>query len=389
MTTFIASRGSDVFAGATDATDTVDYSQGTASAGVKIDLSVPGQTTVGSGTDTLTSIENVIGTQFNDYLRGSTSDNELWGMGGDDKLRASGGHDVLHGGDGTDTLLVILDVTTVDSTTVADSATVFGDAGDDVITVVGLATTSATVDGGSGDDTIRVADFAGSLTLTLGDGQDRVVVTDEQTVLNRVVITDFQAGDNGDRIDLNVFLAGINPFDTDTLRLVDSTDGTLVQLNTVDGWQDIAVLQGVTSDQLTAWNFSGASPTGISAAGEVIHAFGDAYGTAGDDVIYGATAYGQGASIYAGAGNDVIYSLPSWDFSPVVDAGAGDDIIHVSSGLITTGSGNDVLIANGGGFAVTDFDPDHDRIELYNVDPAHMTIAADDTGTLITIRPIP
>ena len=389
MATFIASRGSDTFNGAVDTADTVDYSQATVSSGVKIDLSVTAQTTVGSGPDTLTSIENVIGTQFNDSIRGSSSDNELWGMGGDDALRAAGGHDILHGGEGRDTLSLILDVTTVGATTVTDSATVFGDAGDDIIIVAGAATTSAVVDGGSGDDTIRIDDFAGSLTLTLGDGQDRVAVTAEQTAVNRVVITDFQAGDAGDRIDLEAYIGagvvgwdyGDNPFATGLLRLTDDAGGVLVQMNTATGWQDIFVLQGVTSGQLTAWNFSGASPDGLSGPGEVIYATGDSYGTAGDDLIHGAYT-----AVHAGAGNDVIYG----NDANTVDAGSGNDIIHVgkSGEQITTGSGNDTIIAVRGqsNFSVEDFDPAHDRLELYGFNDAALTYSDYNGGTVIDIK---
>ena len=55
------------------------------------------------GSDQLISIENLIGTSFNDTLRGNSGANELSGGLGSDLLRGSRGNDLLNGGDGVDT----------------------------------------------------------------------------------------------------------------------------------------------------------------------------------------------------------------------------------------------------------------------------------------------
>jgi Ca2+-binding RTX toxin-like protein len=69
---------------------TVDLAAGTAS---------------GEGTDTLTGIENVVGSaDFGDTLNGDAQDNSLLGSGGDDSVSGSDGNDELDGGDGTDSL---------------------------------------------------------------------------------------------------------------------------------------------------------------------------------------------------------------------------------------------------------------------------------------------
>ncbi len=54
--------------------------------------------------DTYTSIEGLIGSQFNDTLRGDANANELRGMNGNDSLDGDGGNDTLMGGLGADTL---------------------------------------------------------------------------------------------------------------------------------------------------------------------------------------------------------------------------------------------------------------------------------------------
>jgi Ca2+-binding RTX toxin-like protein len=72
--------------------DTADYS--TASAGVKVNLGLAtSQNTYGSGPDTLTAIENLIGSHFNDYLVGSKTNNVLTGGLGADSLFGKAGAD--------------------------------------------------------------------------------------------------------------------------------------------------------------------------------------------------------------------------------------------------------------------------------------------------------
>jgi Ca2+-binding RTX toxin-like protein len=93
--------------------DTADYSNivisGTtyigATAGVIVNLNLAGaQNTRGAGLDTLVSIENLTGTNFNDALAGNSGTNVLAGLAGNDILAGAGGTDQLLGGDGNDLL---------------------------------------------------------------------------------------------------------------------------------------------------------------------------------------------------------------------------------------------------------------------------------------------
>jgi Ca2+-binding RTX toxin-like protein len=59
--------------------------------GVQVDLAA-GRAT-GWGTDTISGIEGVMGSPFNDVLAGGDGDNLLWGQDGDDELRGQGGED--------------------------------------------------------------------------------------------------------------------------------------------------------------------------------------------------------------------------------------------------------------------------------------------------------
>jgi Ca2+-binding RTX toxin-like protein len=98
----IAGPGNDLLDGG-QGIDTVSFAK--AAAGVVVDLgNVGAQNTGGAGVDTLTSIENLIGSDYNDTLIGNGGDNVLNGGAGNDVLKGGGGNDTLIGGPGDDTL---------------------------------------------------------------------------------------------------------------------------------------------------------------------------------------------------------------------------------------------------------------------------------------------
>jgi len=95
-------RGADVINGGSG-TDTASY---TNTDNVVI-VNLAAGTTIGSGHgagDTLISIENVIGGQFDDTITGNSGNNDLNGFLGDDQLNGAGGDDNLLGSTGDDTL---------------------------------------------------------------------------------------------------------------------------------------------------------------------------------------------------------------------------------------------------------------------------------------------
>ncbi|MDF0732290.1 retention module-containing protein [Pseudomonas entomophila] len=98
----IGGPGNDLLDGGAG-NDTASYASATA--GVTVDLSHLGaQNTLGAGSDTLTGIENLIGSDYNDTLTGNDGDNLLNGGLGDDILKGGAGNDILIGGPGNDTL---------------------------------------------------------------------------------------------------------------------------------------------------------------------------------------------------------------------------------------------------------------------------------------------
>ncbi|MFT0867872.1 retention module-containing protein [Pseudomonas sp. CAM1A] len=98
----IGGPGNDLLDGGAG-NDTASYAK--ASAGVIVDLGHVGQqNTVGAGLDSLSGIENLIGSDYNDTLTGNDGDNLLNGGAGNDVLKGGAGNDILIGGPGNDTL---------------------------------------------------------------------------------------------------------------------------------------------------------------------------------------------------------------------------------------------------------------------------------------------
>ncbi len=85
--------------------DTVSYEH--ASGAVAVSLAVGGaQITGNAGTDTLTLFENLNGSSFSDSLTGSTANNVLTGLDGNDTISGGTGADTMAGGFGDDVFIV-------------------------------------------------------------------------------------------------------------------------------------------------------------------------------------------------------------------------------------------------------------------------------------------
>ena len=154
----------------------------TSPAGVTVNLAT-GNTSGGDAAgDTLSEIENLAGSPFNDFLLGNSDDNILMGGAGDDWLLGRGGADDLMGGDDNDFALYATSPTgvTVNLTTGSGSG---GDAaGDSLSEIENLAGSSFNdtligdgndnqLLGGVGNDTLQGAGGNDSLTGNAGADQ--------------------------------------------------------------------------------------------------------------------------------------------------------------------------------------------------------------------------
>ncbi len=129
--------------------------------GISVNLNTTGaQYTGAAGTDTLTSIEHLVGGDFNDTFIGYHTDGDLFGGGGSDRLYGLGGAETLDGGAGNDILV--------------------GGAGND--TLLGGTTGRDVLLGGTGEDSLVGGDDldqlrggADSDTLIGGAGRDVLI----------------------------------------------------------------------------------------------------------------------------------------------------------------------------------------------------------------------
>ncbi len=234
-------------------TDTLDYSfglfAGGPTEGVDLNLELGIERNDGFGnTGTISNVENVIGSRFNDLIEGDTGNNVLSGGAGDDDIFGDEGNDTLNGGAGNDDL--------------------FGDEGDDILNggpgndklFSGETTVEDILNGGTGDDELFGAN--GTDILNGGAGDDFLSGSDDNDTLNGGLGNDTleggagqdtQTGGLGD--DLFVYF-GIRSTNLGTDEITDFQDdgGFLGFLNTLTGEDQLefTVPDAQPNDQLVA-----------------------------------------------------------------------------------------------------------------------------------------
>ena len=340
-----------------------------------------------------------------DRLVGNIGADRIDGGAGNDIIDGGGGNDVIRGGDGDDVI-----------TDPAGADTIDGGAGNDIINIVRLAGVGnagpvtiiagdgddfvhfdspdgavQTIDLGAGNDRIEITRYRLPISLTLGSGQDHVVLGGLFGGSNSapLTITDFAVGNAGDVLDLEAALSLSaswsntpgDPFTGGYLRLEQSGADTFVVFDP-DGFggssesSTMARLVNVTATSLTAYNFAGYNPGGAPSA----YTIGPA--TAGNDHLYGSAGTDV---IDGGGGNDIIEDRLGG--SDTLNGGAGDDLIIVShsangnaSGIVTIngGTGRDIvdIAISAAGQANIDLGADDDRLIFHG---------GPDGGTRVTL----
>jgi len=213
--TLIGGAGNDSLVGG-NGIDTASYS--TATAAVNVNLS-SGTATGGAGIDTLSSIEAVVGSNYNDVLTGNSGNNTLDG---------GLGADTMNGGDGSDTYIVdnVGDV-------VAES---YNDALGGVDTVLSSVnhtlgfgienltlTGSANINGtGNGNNNVLTGN-SGNNTLSGGDGNDTLNGGAGNDTLNGGAGNDsVNGGDGNDSLDGGLGIDTMNGGDGNDSYIVDN-----------------------------------------------------------------------------------------------------------------------------------------------------------------------
>lgn len=195
--------------------DTASYSSATGDVTVDLDLPGVAQNTGGAGTDTLTSIENLIGSKFNDTLNSAFIDNStIKGGAGNDRLTTDHSTNfTLYGDDGNDDLLAGPGIGTLNGGAGHDTLfagdgtfTLNGGAGNDMLTIEIFLGGKSTLNGGAGADILEHLDppFPGGIvTFDYNAVSDSPAGAGRDAIINFVGVNGFdEADEHGDRIDL-------------------------------------------------------------------------------------------------------------------------------------------------------------------------------------------
>ena len=175
--------------------------------------------------DTLTDIENVIGSSMNDKLTGNDKVNELYGGAGNDTLTAmanTGANapgDILVGGAGNDTLK--------GATGDSDDILMGGDGHD-------------TLTGGTGNN--RLVGGGGDDIMTGGTGNDTFVFSPADAVGDDVIVDLTKGEGESDKIDLSAF--ELTARELEALKGNITTRGTDVRIDLSDFGGGTILLQG-------------------------------------------------------------------------------------------------------------------------------------------------
>jgi Ca2+-binding RTX toxin-like protein len=343
--TLSGGAGNDILKGASG-TDTVTYAN--AEGPVNIDLA--GKIATGEGIDALDSIENAIGSAFDDVMIGSSGNNVLKGGAGNDVIDGGAGSDSLHGGLGNDILQGGAGTDSVFYSEAAGSVT------------VNLATQTAS--GASGFDTLDSIENAygsnyadtligssGNNLLSGGGGNDVIDAGGGNDKLYGGAGDDLLNGGSG----------------TDSAYYSNATQGVTVDLAagtaTGEGSDTLVSIENVygsgLADVLTGT--SGANRLDGGAGNDILDAGGgndNLVGGAGDDTLIGGAGtdtaiYNSSAGVTVdlaagtasgGDGNDILSGIERVTSGKGADILIGDD----NNNVLSSGAGNDVLYGGGG-----------------------------------------
>ncbi len=373
--------GNDILIGGAGI-DTASYSDATA--GVTVNLGLTAAQATGAGSDTLSEIENLIGSAFDNVLTGDAGANRLEARAGNDTLDGGDGDDMLIGGTGNNTLIggngndtasysdaavgvaINLGLTTAQATgqsfdILNGIEALIGSAFDDVLT--GNAGNNR-IDAGTGNDT--VSGGAGDDILIGGDGFDTLFYGDITDTLQINLSTgQVNAGSQGGLDQVSGFENVILGSGSD-MFIGDAFDN-FVQ----GGGGSDFLFGGEGNDLLDGGLGADFMNGGVGDDRYVIDDIGDQiteFGGGGTDTVVSSISYVLGADLenliltgtaaIDATGNDGNNYIVGNTARNMLSGGAGDDIIATVTGnfaikpdagfdRVDGGSGTDTLVLGG------------------------------------------
>ncbi|WP_372573780.1 M10 family metallopeptidase C-terminal domain-containing protein [Ruegeria jejuensis] len=373
------------------ADDWLDLSGDTNALGVRLDLREGAFSSTHGMTDNIAiaygaRIENAVGTNRGDEIRGNALSNDLrgggsvdsiWGFEGNDILSGGSGNDMLMGGSGRDYLSGGSHDDTLSGG--IDNDALLGGAGDDSLhggfghDALNGASGDDTLRGGHGHDTLRgetgddhLHGQWGNDEIYDGSGDDIVRGgAGDDVIFNGAGTDDFDGGNGFDRIDFSASSADW------TVHLQTGTASNGVITETVENFEMAVMGDG---DDIVRASNTNSVLIGGGGNDTLVGAFGDdgIVGGDGDDLLRG----NRGENILnGGAGFDIVsYNVPLGGFTYTVDLALGgpqvvngaitDTLISIEgltgslyadtfygtdgANLLSGGSGDDFLSGRGG-----------------------------------------
>lgn len=401
-----STAGNDILAGtSSNSNDTVTYASTAGAVTVNLNFTAQ-QNTIGSGLDTLISIENLIGSSFNDNLTGSPADNVLRGGDGNDILRGWSGADTMIGGFGDDTYFVenVGDVITeypsrgtenvnsnvtyrisanVENLTLTGALAINGIGNDENNNITGNAANNV-LNGGWGSDTLNGG--AGADTLIGDFGNDNYVVDN----INDVIIENPPHLYYGlDSVSSNVSYTLSAYVENLTLTGTSAINGTgNSSNNNITGNEAINILSGEAgNDTLNGGVGADTMIGGLGSDNYVVDNVGDVITenlAEGTDKISSSVTYTLPANveylILTGAlpingtgsnqanniiGNTADNQLDGGAANDTLDGGAGDDTLNGGTGTDTMSGGlgdDNYFIDNGGDIIIENLNEGNDHV---------------------------
>lgn len=368
--TLIGGDGDDTLKGGAGS-DAASYA--TAKSAVKVDLAIVAAQVTGAGKDTLSGIENLIGSAFDDQLFGNAAANTFTGGMGDDYIDGRAGIDTVNYADATTGVAVNLSLTGSQDTKGAgfdklvSIENVTGSAFDDKLTGNAAANIllggggddilrglqgNDTLNGGSGFDIASYSEVTAALTLSLSKTTAQAAATAGQDTF--VSIEGLEGGAGNDTLTgSTVANLLIGNKGNDKLYGLEGNDllrgGEGNDLLNGGAGTDTADYTGLSASVVVDLVKTTAQDTkggGI----DTLVSIENVTGGNGADILYGT----NGANVLSGGnGNDQLFGRGGTD---ILIGGDGNDVLDAGSGTgerLIGGAGNDrYMLGTGSGTGI-------------------------------------